>query len=282
MFPQPIEQSSTFNQIAYRVLVIAAVILWLLPLAGIILTSLRSLVDINSGNYWGWPERLYWENYLDIFAQTPMARYMFNSLFISITATFAAVALSTMAGFALAKYEFRLNITLFAIFVGGNFVPFQILMIPVRDLTIQMGMYDTYWGLILFHTAFQSGFCTLFMRNFIKTLPEELFESARSEGVSEWRIFWYIAVPLVRPALAALSVLIFTFIWNDFFWALILVQSDEVRPVTAALNALKGQWLASWQLLSAGAIIAAIPPVMLFFFMQKQFIAGLTLGATKG
>lgn len=282
MFPQPIDKSSAFNQIAYRLLVIAAVIIWLLPLAGIMLTSLRSLVDINSGNYWGWPERWYWENYIDVFAKTPMARYMFNSLFISITATFATIALSTMAGFALAKYEFRLNITLFAIFVGGNFVPFQILMIPVRDLTIQMGMYDTYWGLILFHTAFQSGFCTLFMRNFIKTLPEELFESARSEGVSEWQIFWYITVPLVRPALAALAVLIFTFIWNDFFWALILVQSDAVRPVTAALNALKGQWLASWQLLSAGAIIAAIPPVMLFFFMQKQFIAGLTLGATKG
>ena len=282
MFPQPIQQYPIFTQVRYRVLVVVSLILWLLPLAGIVLTSMRSLADINAGNYWGWPSEWHWENYIDVFTQTPMARYMFNSLFISIIATAAAVTLSTMAGFALAKYNFRFNITFFAIFVGGNFVPFQILMIPVRDLTIQMGMYDTYWGLIMFHTAFQSGFCTLFMRNFIKTLPEELFESARSEGVTEWQIFRYIAIPLVRPALAALSVLIFTFIWNDFFWALILVQSDAVRPVTAALNALKGQWIASWQLLSAGAIIAAIPPVMLFFFMQKQFIAGLTLGATKG
>ena len=89
-------------------------------------------------------------------------------------------------------------------------------------------------------------------------------------------------LPLVRPALAALAVLVFTFIWNDFFWALVLVQSDEVRPVTAGLSSLQGQWLASWQFMSAGAVVAAIPPVVLFFTMQKHFIAGLTLGATKG
>jgi len=109
-----------------------------------------------------------------------------------------------------------------------------------------------------------------------------LIEAARVEGVSEWQIFWHIVLPLVRPALAALSVLIFTFIWNDYFWALVLVQSDEVRPITAGISALKGQWMASWQLIAAGSIVAALPPVILFFAMQKHFIAGLTLGATKG
>ena len=155
-------------------------------------------------------------------------------------------------------------------------------MIPVRDLTIQLGLYDTKTGLVLFHIAFQTGFCTLFMRNFIKGIPNELLEAARVEGVKEWRIFLFVIVPLVRPALAALSVLVFTFIWNDFFWALILAQSDSVRPVTAGLSALRGQWLASWQLISAGAIVAALPPALLFFLMQKHFIAGLTLGANKG
>lgn len=137
-------------------------------------------------------------------------------------------------------------------------------MIPVRDLTIQTGLYDTIWALIIFHTAFQTGFCTLFMRNFIVGLPDELFESCRLEGASEWQIFTKIVLPLVRPALAALSVLIFTFIWNDYFWALVLVQSDEVRPITAGISALRGQWLASWQLISAGSIVAALPPVILF------------------
>ena len=106
-------------------------------------------------------------------------------------------------------------------------------------------------------------------------------ESARIDGASEFRIFLQIIVPLVLPAMAALAVLEFTFIWNDYFWALVLVQSDAVRPVTAGLAALRGQWITAWNLISAGSIVAALPPVIMFFLMQKHFIAGLTLGATK-
>jgi multiple sugar transport system permease protein len=109
-----------------------------------------------------------------------------------------------------------------------------------------------------------------------------LFEAARLEGASEFRIIRSIIVPLVRPALAGLSVLIFTFVWNDYFWALVLTQGASTQPVTAGLYTLNGQWVSSWQLVSAGAIVAAMPPVIMFFLMQRHFIAGLTLGATKG
>ncbi|WP_111639847.1 carbohydrate ABC transporter permease [Marinomonas shanghaiensis] len=283
MFPTPIEKRSLPFNLSYRVAVWIALILWLLPLVAVMLTSARSTADINAGNYWGIPsEWMLFENYALVFTETPMVRYLLNSILITLPAVLGAVALSTLAGYALAKFKFRGNIALFAAFIAGNFVPFQILMIPVRDLTIGMGLYDTASGLILFHIAFQTGFCTLFMRNFIVGLPDELIEAARVEGVSEWQIFWHIVLPLVRPALAALSVLIFTFIWNDYFWALVLVQSDEVRPITAGISALKGQWMASWQLIAAGSVIAALPPVILFFAMQRHFIAGLTLGATKG
>lgn len=283
MYPKPIQQTSLFTNISYRVAVPVAIICWLLPLIAVMMTSVRSIEDINQGNYWGLPsEFMLIENFTQVFSDTPMAQYLFNSLAITIPAVFAAITLATLAGFALAKYKFRANTFVFALLIGGNFVPFQILMIPVRDLTINMGLYDTIWAMIAFHTAFQAAFCTLFMRNFIVGLPNELIEAARIEGVSEWQIFYHIVVPLVRPALAALAVLVFTFIWNDYFWSLILVQSDEVRPVTAGLNALKGQWLASWHLISAGSIVAALPPVLLFFAMQKHFVAGLTLGATKG
>ncbi|HEX6103073.1 MAG TPA: carbohydrate ABC transporter permease, partial [Alphaproteobacteria bacterium] len=123
------------------------------------------------------------------------------------------------------------------------------------------------------------GFCTLLLHGFVRRVPNALIESARLDGVGELRIFWTIGLPLVRPALAAAAVLIFTFVWNDYFWSLVLVQSDDVRPVTAGLQSLRGMWLASWHLVSAAAIIAAIPPVVLFFFMQRHFIAGLTSGA---
>jgi multiple sugar transport system permease protein len=186
-----------------------------------------------------------------------------------------------MTGFALGIYQFRSNLLIFFLFVAGNFVPFQILMIPVRDMTVNMGLYNTTMGLVLFHVAFQAGFCTLFMRNFIRSLPRELIEAARVEGVAEWRIFWFIVLPLMRPAIAALAVLVFTFVWNDYFWATVLTTSSATQPVTAGLYSLNGQWIAAWHLVSAGSIVAAMPPVLMFFLMQRHFIAGLTLGAVK-
>ncbi|MBV1706811.1 MAG: carbohydrate ABC transporter permease [Hyphomicrobiales bacterium] len=283
MFPQPIQKSSPAAQALYRTSLPFALILWLLPLFAVAITSLRSINDLNAGNFWGWPTSIdLVKNYTEVFTRSPMGRYIINSLVITLPAVAGTLVLSSMAGFALAKYRFRGNLLLFSIFIAGNFVPFQILMIPVRSLMVNVfQVYDTYWALILFHMAFQTGFCTLFMRNFMKQLPDALIESARLEGVTEIGIFWHIVLPLIRPAIAALAVLEFTFIWNDYFWALILVQSDSVRPVTAGLEALKGMWLASWQLISAGSIIAAVPPVLMFFLMQRHFIAGLTLGATK-
>jgi multiple sugar transport system permease protein len=282
MFPKPIERAGPLPRAAYQVALPIALIVWLLPLIGIAVTSFRPASDLASGNYFGIPSTFAFWNYADVFQQSPMGQYIFNSFRITIPAVVGAVALSCLTGFALSTYRFRGNLVIFFIFVAGNFVPFQILMVPVRDLTLKLGLYDTVTGLVLFHVAFQTGFCTLFMRNFIKALPYELIESARVEGVSEIRIFWHIVMPLMRPAIAALSVLIFTFVWNDYFWALVLTQGAGAQPVTAGLYTLNGQWVSSWQLVSAGAIVAAMPPVIMFFLMQRHFIAGLTLGATKG
>ena len=154
-------------------------------------------------------------------------------------------------------------------------------MLPVIDLSNRLEIYNTVLGLVMFHAAFQTGFCTLFMRNFIKALPFELIESARIEGVGEFRIFWYLILPLVRPAIAALAVLIFTFIWNDFFWATVMIQDDASLPITVGVRSLNGEFVQQWQLVSAASLLAAVPPVIMFFLMQKHFIAGLTLGATK-
>jgi multiple sugar transport system permease protein len=235
------------------------------------------------GNYWGMPtEWAFVPNFTAVFDSSPILIYLMNSFIITVPAIIGALFLSTLAGAGLALYKFKFRFFIFALFIAGNFVPFQILMMPVRQLTLDLGIYDTYWGVILFQIAFQTGFCTFFMRNFIAELPFELVESARSEGVSEWKILIHVIVPLLRPALAALAVLQFTFIWNDFFWPLILIQSDELRPVTLGLTTLKGQFISSFNLLAAGSLIAALPPVMMFFAMQRHFIAGLTLGASKG
>lgn len=282
MFPRPVENSSRSWRIGYQVLLPVVLVIWLLPLIAVAVFSIKPDVDFTNGNYWGAPSSFEgFTNYGRVFFDSDMPRYMLNSVLITVPTVIGAVALSSMTGFALGIYRFGGNLAIFFLFIAGNFVPFQILMVPVRDMTVNMGLYDTKTGLVLFHIAFQTGFCTLFMRNFIRALPFELIEAARVEGIAEWRIFWFIVLPLMKPAIAALSVLIFTFIWNDYFWAVVLTQGPDAQPVTAGITSFNSQFRAAYHLMSAGSIVAALPPVLMFFLMQRHFIAGLTLGAVK-
>jgi multiple sugar transport system permease protein len=283
MFPMPVEKWRPSARRAYKLSLPVALLIWLLPMIAVLVTSVRSSEELSEGNYWGWPKHFALiENYREALTTSPMLHYFWNSVQITLPAVAGAIALAAMAGFALAIYRFPGNSALFATFVAGNFVPIQVLMIPVRDLSLKLGLYNSVEGLILFHLSFQTGFCALFLRNFIKQLPFELIEAARIEGANEWTVFFRIVLPLIRPALAALSILVFTFVWNDYFWALCLTQGDDAAPITVGVAALKGQWTTAWNLVSAGSILAALPSVAMFFAMQKHFVAGLTFGATKG
>ncbi|TAM49859.1 MAG: carbohydrate ABC transporter permease [Paraburkholderia sp.] len=283
MFPMPVEKWKPVSRRAYQLSLPVALVIWLLPMIAVMVTSIRSTEELSEGNYWGWPKHFSLiENYREALTTSPMLHYFWNSVQITLPAVAGAIALAALAGFALAVYRFPGNSALFATFVAGNFVPIQVLMIPVRDLSLHLGLYNSVSGLILFHLSFQTGFCALFLRNFIKQLPFELIEAARIEGANEWTVFFRIVLPLIRPALAALGILVFTFVWNDYFWALCLTQGDDAAPITVGVAALKGQWTTAWNLVSAGSILAALPSVAMFFAMQKHFVAGLTFGATKG
>jgi len=283
MFPQPLEKRSDRYQLGYKIALPIALFLWLLPLLAIFMTSIRPVADIATGNVFGIPSKFQLiENYREVFAKTDALKYLLNTLMIALPTMLLSVGIACLTGYALAVYKFRWALPLFFLFVAGNFVPFQILMLPVVNISVKLDMINTVPGLVMFHAAFQAGFCTLFMRNFIKALPFELIESARLEGVGEFQIFWRLVLPLVKPAIAALCVLIFTFIWNDFFWATVLIQEDSRLPITVGVRTLNGEFVQQWHLISAASLLAALPPVLMFFLMQKHFIAGLTLGATKG
>lgn len=283
MFPKPIKNYSPGFQLAYKLALPIVLFLWLLPLLAIFMTSIRPVSDIAQGNVFGIPSSFqFFQNYGEVFAKTDALKYLTNTLLIALPTMVLSVGLACLTGYALAIYKFRWALPLFFLFVAGNFVPFQILMLPVVDLSVRLEIINTVPGLVMFHAAFQTGFCTLFMRNFMKALPFEIIESARLEGVGEFQIFWYLVLPLVKPAIAALCVLIFTFIWNDFFWATVLIQEDSSLPITVGVRTLNGEFVQQWHLVSAASLLAAVPPVIMFFIMQKHFIAGLTLGATKG
>jgi multiple sugar transport system permease protein len=166
-------------------------------------------------------------------------------------------------------------------YVGGTMLPFQVLMLPVFRLTDALGLYDTQLGIIIFHTAFQMGFCTFLLRNYMRTVPGEILEAARIDGCSEFRIWWQIMVPLTLPAIAALATLEFTWIFNDYLWSIVLLRTDSLKPVTAGLATLQGQWIMDWTVIVSGALIATLPTVIVFIFLQRYFIKGLTLGSTK-
>lgn len=283
MYPMPVQRWRPLPRAVYRLSLPVALLVWLLPLLAVLVTSVRSSDELLNGDYWGWPKHFALiENYGTALTQTPMLHYFANSCLITLPAVGISIFLASMAGHALANYRFRGNTVLLGLFVAGNFVPIQILMIPVRELMASLNLYNTVWALVVFHAAFQTGFCTLFLRNFIRELPYELIEAARIEGASEWAIYLRVVLPLVRPALAALAVLVFTFVWNDYFWALCLTQGDDAAPITVGVAALRGQWTTAWNLVSAGSVLAALPSVAMFFAMQKHFVAGLTFGATKG
>ncbi len=256
-------------------------LIWLLPVFAAVFTSFRTQDDITARGFWTLPDRFVLDNFVKAWTEARVEKYLINSFIVTIPALLAMLFFSSLAAYALARYRFRGNLLIYFIFVAGTLLPFQILMLPVFRLTNSLGLFDTYGALILIHTAFQLGFCTFVLRNFMRTVPYEIIDAARVDGAGEFRIYWQVVLPLTLPALAALATLEFTWVFNDYLWAIILLRSDALRPVTAGLATLRGQYNTDWPVITAGALLATIPTLLVFVFLQRYFIQGLTLGSGK-
>ena len=269
-----------------RVILYAAVYLftalWLVPIATALITSVRTNSDIISRGFLAIPNALSLQSYAEAWQRGGLAHYLPNSFIITIPSLIATLFLSSLSAYALSRFRFPGDRIILFIYVAGMMLPFQILLLPVFRLTDALHIYNTYWAVIVFHTAFQLGFCTFVLRNYMRTIPGELLEAARMDGCSEFRIYSQIMMPLTLPALAAVATLEFTWIFNDFLWALILIQNDALKPVTTGLAALQGQYRMDWTVIISGSLLAALPTVIVFLLLQRYFVAGLTLGATKG
>jgi len=237
--------------------------------------------DISINGFWSIPGVLTFRNFERAWIDAHVSKYLLNSFIITIPSLFGMMFLSSMSAYALARFKFKGNLFFYFMYVAGTLLPFQILLLPVFRLTNALGLYNTYGALILIHTAFQLGFCTFVLRNFMRTVPSEILDAARVDGCNEFRIYWQIMLPLTLPALAALATLEFTWVFNDYLWAIILVQSDSLRPVTAGLATLRGQYNTDWPVITAGALLATLPTLFVFVFLQRYFIQGLTLGSGK-
>ena len=262
-------------------LLMTLTLIWLSPFFAALITSVRTNDDLMVNGFISLPEQINLSNFKTAWDRGGLSKYLPNSFIITLPALVATLFLSSLSAYALARFRFRGNRLILFLYIGGTMLPFQVLLLPVFRLTDALGLYDKHLGIILFHTAFQLGFCTFLLRNYMRTVPGDILEAARIDGCSEFRIWWQIMMPLTVPALAALATLEFTWIFNDYLWAIVLLRSNDLKPVTAGLATLQGQYTMDWTVIISGALLATIPTVLVFIFLQRYFIGGLTLGATK-
>ncbi|MFC5187242.1 carbohydrate ABC transporter permease [Actinomadura harenae] len=255
---------------------------FLTPVIGVVLTSFKSNPEIAAHGLWTPSGDLTTDNYLKAWSDGNARTYLLNSFLVTVPATVISVVLGSLVGYVVAKLRPKGSglITLF--FVAGLFVPPQILLIPLFKLFNVNGLYDTLWPMIIVHGGYGISLCTLVMRNFFRSVPDELREAGLIDGAGEPRILASVILPVARPALAALATLQFTFIWNDFLYPLVFTRSDEVRTVMVGILSLQGQFSVAYGTQAAMAVLASLPTMAVFIAFQKHFIAGITSGAVKG
>jgi multiple sugar transport system permease protein len=292
-------------RLALHAFLIAMVGLWLFPLLWAVYASLRPVSDTILHGYVSWPRSLGFDNYISVWSQADLPYFYLNTLVIVVPGVILTLLLASMIAFCCTQFSWKFNLIVLMIFTAGNLLPAQVIIVPLYWVylhtpiaslgSIDIGprfsfalfsdnglLYDQYVGIILIHVVFQTGFATFVLSNYMKTITKEITESALVDGANILRIWWSVILPLCRPALAAMATLLFTFMYNDFFWALLLLQAGDKKPITSALNNLQGQFFVNYNLVAAGALLAAIPPIIIFIALQKHFVAGLTLGSTKG
>jgi multiple sugar transport system permease protein len=280
------------GRVVLNAFLIATALCWLAPLLWAVYTSLRPYAETAERGYFSLPSQLNFDNFANAWNHADLPRYYLNTLIVVVPALILTLLFASFVAFAVSRFDVRINLALLMVFTAGNLLPPQVIITPLYRMYLKIPLpywmndlgtlYDSYWGIIAIHVAFQLGFCIFVLSNYMKTIPYDLTEAALVDGASVWRQFWRIILPLCRPALAALATLEFTWIYNDFFWALVLMRTGEKRPIVSALANLEGVFFKDNNLIAAGALLAALPTLIIYFALQRQFVRGLTLGATKG
>ena len=284
------------SQIIPPVFLIVMAAIWLFPIAGMVISSFRPYQETSTDprGYLSWPDTLTLDNFRDAWERGDMLNHWVVTFAVLIPAVILVLFFSSMVAFAVSRYSWKFNIALLMLFTAGNLLPPQAIIqplfqmynrIPIPEFPLYSSsgeLRGSLLGLILIHVAFQSGFCTFVLSNYMKTLPKELNEAAMVDGASLWRQYWQIVMPLTRPALAALATLEFAWIYNDYFWAVVLVQKGKDLPITSSLRNLSGEFFTDDNLVAAGSLIVVLPTVLIYLILRKQFIAGLAVCASQG
>jgi multiple sugar transport system permease protein len=274
---------------------VTVAIAWLIPMVTALYASFRYFeADTNKNGIFSLPKALTLDNYREAFRVGSIWSHFGKTMFIVLPSLFLILLLSSMVAFACTRFSWRFNIFFLVLFTAGNLMPQQVIFQPLFQIYKKIPWPDllsdadtghllgSKVAVIFIHVAFQTGFCTFVLSNYMKTIPKELSEAAAVDGASVLRQYFQIILPLCRPAFAALATLEFTWLYNDFFWGAVLLNQGAERPITSSIAVLNGEYATNYNLIAAASMVIALPTLAVYIALQKQFISGLTLGANKG
>ncbi|MET9484723.1 MULTISPECIES: carbohydrate ABC transporter permease [unclassified Streptomyces] len=266
-----------------RVFLLLVALFWLMPTIGLLFSSLRDSTDISASGWWQVftaPAQLTTENYSRLLDNDVITNSLFSTILITVPATLLVVVIGSLAGYAFAWMDFPGRDWWFLVVVGLLVVPVQVALVPVSKLFGAVGIFETTFGVILFHVAFGLPFAIFLLRNFFAEIPRELLEAARLDGAGEIRLFTRVVMPLGGPAIASLGIFQFLWVWNDMLVALVFADSKN-PPITVALQQQVRQFGNNVDVLAPGAFVSMVIPLVVFFAFQRQFVTGVMAGAVK-
>jgi ABC-type glycerol-3-phosphate transport system permease component len=269
----------TFGRILLYVVLIATSIMMIVPFYWSLSTSLKLEQNVFANPPQWIPNPLTFTNYIEVLTRIPFLRYFANSVFVATIVTLGHVFFDTLAGYAFGKLRFPFRDQIFFIMLLALMVPFQVNLIPIYKIMATFHWIDTYWALIIPNLT--SIFGIFLMRQFMMTIPNELLDAARIDGCSEFGVFRRIALPLALPGIATLVIFTFMGVWNDFLWPRLVLNSDKLLTLPVGLALLQMKNTSNQAQIMAGTVLTALPMIIVFLFMQRQFIEGMTAGALK-
>jgi len=253
---------------------------FLLPFYVMVVTGLKQTESVSLSTMWNLPSHLSAGGFTE--AWNRLVPNLGNSLKIAIPATIISAIWGAINGYVFAKLKFRGANVLFALFVFGMFIPYQSILIPLIQFLQGIKIYGTVWGLVTVHVVYGIPITSLIFRNYFANIPDDLMESARIDGAGVIRIFTHIMLPLSKPAFVVVAIFQFTNIWNDFLFGVTILPTPDKQPITVALNNLSGSYSVDWNVVMAGAVIAALPTALVYILCGRFFIRGLLAGSVKG
>lgn len=276
-------------RIGLYVLLILFAILFLIPVYVLLSSSLKSFTEVqNLGQLWTPPNALHVETFQQAWSGIPekgirgLKGNLLNSIYLTVPATIISAILGSLNGYILSKWKFKGADVIFPLMLFGMFIPYQSILIPLTQTLSRIGLGGSLWGLILTHVVYGIPITTLIFRNYYAEVPNDIIESARIDGAGIFRIYRYVLFPLSLPGFVVVIIWQFTNIWNEFLFAVTILQKPELQPITVALQNLAGSQIKEWNVVMAGALIAAVPTLIVYILMGRYFIRGLLAGSVKG